>query len=356
MHEHPNILVVDDEPAVRALVARMLSDAGYGILQADGAVEAVKQVDAWDVALVLCDVLMPGDASGLELIEALRAKRPSMPVVLMTGAADEAHMRAALDRGAAGFITKPFTAAQLRERVDAAVLRSRRSESELRDRLVAPSVASVLANAIEARDSDIYGHAERLASLALEIGRRCGLEKIELEALRTGAVLHDVGKIGIPDSILLKPGPLTAEERACVVRHVEIGDQMLAPLGLLKAARLVIRHHHERWDGAGYPDGLAGERIPRLARIVAVADSIEAMAARRCYREPRTREELIAELRAGRARQWDPELVDLALEMIDAGVLRIDREGIHVLSDGWLPQIRGARADEPWCDDAPAMA
>jgi putative two-component system response regulator len=153
-----------------------------------------------------------------------------------------------------------------------------------------------------------------------------------MEALELGAILHDVGKIGIPDSIIMKPGPLTAEERVVMEEHPVIGDRMLAPLALLEAVRPIVRHHHERWDGSGYPDGLAGVGIAVPARIVAVADSIEAMSGRRPYRSPLSEGDLLLELERGRGRQWDPELVDIAVSLIKSGELRFGPSGMSLLT------------------------
>jgi putative two-component system response regulator len=329
---HECILVVDDESSVRRLIAGILGKAGHRVLQAGSAQEAMRALDSEDVALVLSDINMPGSISGLELIDALRERRPSLPIVLVTGSVDEASLQEALDRGAAGFITKPFKAVELTRKVDTAINRRLLTEVELRERLLAPTVASVLANAIEVRDSSMEGHTERLAALALEIGRRERLSDQDLEALELGAVLHDVGKIGISDSILMKPGPLTADERAEIARHPEIGDRMLAPLALLESVRPIVKHHHERWDGRGYPDGLAGEDIPLLARIVSVADSIEAMSSLRLYRAPLDESDIVSELERGRGQQWDPRLVDVALELIAEGRLRFDEGGMTVLT------------------------
>jgi putative two-component system response regulator len=326
------ILIVDDEPAIRLLIAEILAKAGHRVLTAGSGPEAIGVLENEDVVLVLSDINMPGSISGLELIDALHARQPSLPIVLVTGSVDEASLQEALDRGAAGFIQKPFKAAELHKKVETAISRRLLTEVELRERLLAPTVASVLANAIEVRDSSMEGHTERLAALALEIGRRRGLSDQDLEALELGAVLHDVGKIGISDSILMKPGPLTGEERATIEQHTEIGDRMLAPLALLESVRPIVRHHHERWDGDGYPDGLAGEDIPLLSRIVSVADSIEAMSSQRPYRSPLREHEVVRELEDGRGRQWDPSLVDIALELIADGQLRFGPSGMSVLT------------------------
>jgi putative two-component system response regulator len=325
------VLVVDDDPAVSRLMATILSRGGHDVVTAASADDAIRIVEGGEIGLVLTDVNMPGGMSGLELIDALHARRPSLPIIPVTGATGPESVREALDRGAAGFITKPFTPAELREKVDLALNRAFLTNAELRQRLLAPTVASVLANAIELRDSAMEGHTERLAALALEIGRARDLSAAECEALELGALLHDVGKIGIPDSILLKPAALTDAERAVIETHPGIGDQMLAPLDLLEQVRPIVRHHHERWDGRGYPSGLAGETIPLLARIVAVADSIEAMSGQRAYRPALGREAVIEQLVQGRAKQWDPELVDLALAVIESGRLQFGPDGMQLL-------------------------
>jgi response regulator RpfG family c-di-GMP phosphodiesterase len=325
------ILVVDDEASVRELIGTLLTRRGYEVVRAGSARDAIRSVEAHDVSAVLSDINMPG-RSGLDLIDELRELRPSLPIVLITGSGDETLVRDALDRGAAGFIAKPFKPAELEQKVAAALARAALVEGELRDRVLAPTVASVLANAIEVRDSGMEGHTERLAALAVEIGRRLELSEGQLEELEMGAVLHDVGKIGIPDSILLKPGPLTPEERTVMQGHAAIGDRLLRPLPVLEPVRLVVRHHHERWDGDGYPDGLAGDEIPLLARIVAVADSIEAMSGPRTYREPCDRDEVVRELEEGRGRQWDPAPVDIALDLLRSHRLGVGAEGLRVLA------------------------
>jgi putative two-component system response regulator len=324
------VLVVDDEAPIRDLVCSILESDGHRVLAAGSSAEAIELVEGNEVDVVLTDVNMPGSISGLELIDELHALRPSLPIIPVTGSGTEESLREALDRGAAGFIAKPFKAGEVREKVAGALTRLSLVEDELRDRVVAPTVASVLANAIEVRDEGMEGHTERLAAVAVEIGRCLGLPDPVLEDLMLGAVLHDVGKIGIPDSILKKPGPLTPEERAVMQRHPEIGDRMLAPLALLEAVRPVVRHHHERWDGTGYPDRLGGESIPFLARIVALADSIEAMSAERPYRKPLDGGAIRAELDRGRGSQWDPALVEVVEGLLAAGRVTFEAGGVAV--------------------------
>jgi putative two-component system response regulator len=324
------ILVIDDEAIVRMLVVEILEAAGHSVVDADSAERALDLLDGGDFDLVVSDVIMPG-LSGLELLQRVQAQQASLPVVLVTGAGTYETLSQALMRGAAGLVTKPFAHADLQSAVADAIERASRSREELRERLLAPTLASALANAIEARDSYLHGHCERLASLAVRIAELLGLPVDEIETIRLGAILHDVGKIGIPDRVLLKPGPLDDEERAIVETHPEIGDKLLEPLDLLSGARPIVRHHHERWDGAGYPDRLAAEDIPLGARIVCVADSIEVMSSRQLYRRPLDPEQIVEELGRCRATQWDPEIVDLALELIESGELVLSIEGMRVL-------------------------
>jgi putative two-component system response regulator len=324
------ILVIDDEDVIRMLVMEILEAAGHDVTGAHSAERALELLDQLDFELVVSDVVMPG-LSGIELLEEVNARRASLPVVLVTGAGTYDTLSQALTRGAAGLVTKPFAHADLQAAVGDALERATRSREELRERLLAPTLASALANAIEARDEYLHGHCERLASLAVRIAEVLELPADEVETVRLGAILHDVGKIGIPDRVLLKPAALDAEERRVVETHPEIGDKLLAPLDLLAGARPIVRHHHERWDGNGYPDQLHGDQIPLGARIVSVADSIEVMSSRQLYRRPRTPAAVVEELRAFRASQWDPEIVDIALDLIASGQLELQDEGLRVL-------------------------
>jgi len=324
------ILVIDDETVIRMLVMEILESAGHEVTGADSAERALALLDEADFDLVVSDVVMPG-LSGLELLETVKARRASLPVVLVTGAGTYETLSQALTRGAAGLVTKPFAHADLQGAVADALERASRSREELRERLLAPTLASALANAIEARDEYLHGHCERLAALAVRIAELLGMSPDEVETIRLGAILHDVGKIGIPDRVLLKPAALDADERRIVEMHPEIGDKLLAPLDLLAGARPIVRHHHERWDGNGYPDRLAAENIPLGARIVALVDSVEVMSSRQLYRRPLTPQDVVAELRDHRGRQWDPQIVDIALDLIASGELELKPEGLRVL-------------------------
>ncbi len=285
------VLVVEDEEIVRSLIVEVLEDAGYEVAQADRAEAGLEQIAADTPDVVISDIVMPG-LSGLELLESVRGSHPSLPVVLVTGAGTYGNLTQALAFGASGVVVKPFAHADLIAAVQVALARAKATEDEVHVKLVTPAVAAALANAIEARDVGVHGHCERLAGLAMRIASSLGLAPADVETVRLGALLHDVGKIGIPDSVLLKPGPLTPEELALIQTHSLIGDSLLEAFAPLAEVRGVVRHHHERWDGAGYPDGLSGEDIPLAARIVALADSIEAMSAARPYRDPLTSEKI----------------------------------------------------------------
>jgi response regulator RpfG family c-di-GMP phosphodiesterase len=324
------ILAIDDEDVIRMLVVEILESVGHEVVGAESAEHALELLDHGEFDLVVSDVVMPG-LSGLELLEAARSRRASLPIVLVTGAGTYETLSQALTRGAAGLVTKPFAHAELQTAVSDALERASRSREELRERLLAPTLASALANAIEARDSYLHGHCERLASLAVRIAEDLGVAPEHIETVRLGAILHDVGKIGIPDRVLLKPGPLDDEERRIIETHTEIGDKLLEPLDLLAAGLPNEGNHQVRWYGSVSPDALGGEAIPVGARIVAVADSVEAMTSRQLYRKPLEAGEIIAELQKHRGKQWDPAVVDIVLRLIASGELVLAQGGLRLL-------------------------
>jgi len=335
------ILVIDDDPIVRSTVVEMLARSGFSPIEASAYEDALRLLDDPEVRLVVSDIVMPG-GSGFEVTEAVRQRRPSVPVLLITGAGTDKNLSEALARGAAGLIPKPFTMAELTTAVAAVLDRQAKSEADVRNRFVPGVLADVLASVLEARDGSVHGHCDRLTELATKLGERMGLGRRDLDTLSLGALLHDIGKIGIPDSILLKPGPLDPQEWGLMRSHTEIGDRLLAPFPELEDVRKVVRHHHEQWTGEGYPDGLAGTDIPLAARIVAVADAIEAMSVRRPYRDPLTPSVIVAELENGRGKQWDPMVVDCALELIFMGSLLLERGG---------PQVVPIDLDRVWSDE-----
>jgi putative two-component system response regulator len=334
------ILVIDDNPIVRTTVVEMLALSGFTPLEAATHEDALALLEDPRVRLVVSDIVMPG-LNGFELVEAVRQRRPSLPVLLITGAGTDAHLSEALARGAAGLIAKPFTMAELTRNVAAVLHRAESSEQDVRRRFVPDVLGGVLASVLEARDGSVGGHCGRIARLAERIGKSVGVSGADLDALALGALLHDIGKIGIPDSILLKPGPLDASEWIVMRSHPELGDRLLASFPELGDVRRIVRHHHERWDGGGYPDGLSGDAIPLAARVVSVADAIEAMSVRRPYRDPLPPGTVIEQLEEGRGRQWDPAVIDAALELILVGGLSA--------ADG--PSVVPAESCPVWRDD-----
>jgi putative two-component system response regulator len=329
------VLVIDDEPAVRGLMVAILGRAGYDAVEADSASRALELLDDPGLALVVSDIVMPG-LSGFELLDEVRARRPSLPVLFVTGSGTQDNLVEALAHGAAGLITKPFSHAELREQVASVLSRARRGERELRERVIPPALARVLTQAITARDLTTGGHTDRLADLSAFLGRELGLSAQELELVRLGASLHDIGKIGIPDGILLKEGGLEPDERMLMQTHTLIGDRLLESVPELEGARPVVRSHHERWDGSGYPDRLAGEEIPFAARLVAVADGIEAMSSHRPYRGPLPPAEILRELREGSGTQWDPAIVAAAVDLVERGEILFGPECLR------LPSVEAA--------------
>ena len=316
-----HVLVVEDDAANRTLVERLLHRGGYRTTSfADGA-EALAAVTAIDPDLVLLDVGLPS-IDGLDVTRRLRAdhRLVALPIVLLTGRTSVEAIVEGLDAGADDYVHKPFHAAELLARVRSA-LRLRQALARMD---TAHLAVAALANAVEAKDPLTERHCQRLANLATRVGARAGLDAPELESLAYGALLHDVGKIGVPEAILTKAAPLSDDEWDLMRRHPEIGERICAPLSPARTFAPIVRHHHERWDGHGYPDGLRGEAIPIGARIVGVVDAYDALTHDRPYREAASPTHAIDVLRGEAGRQFDRELV---------GVLAAEVE--HEATDEW---------------------
>ena len=301
------VLVVDDAPANVALLQQFLSRDGYDVLTASNGRDALDMVHQERPDIVLSDVVMPG-GDGLSLCRALKSDPSTrlVPVVLLTSFERRDERLTGMDVGADDFILKPFDAQELRVRVRSLV-RLKRYTDDLDS---AEAAIASLALAVEARDATTEGHCQRLAAYATDLGRRLSLDADDLATLRRGGVLHDLGKIAVPDAILLKPGPLTAAEFEQMKLHTVVGDRICSGLRLLQRVRTIVRHHHERLDGSGYPDGLRGSSIPLLAQIIGIVDVFDALTVPRPYRQPlpavRAYEELESEARRG----WrDPVLI-----------------------------------------------
>ncbi|MEO8484633.1 MAG: HD domain-containing phosphohydrolase [Acidobacteriota bacterium] len=287
------ILVVDDLEANLRLLEDMLTAEGYQVLFARDGIEAQMIVASTALDLVLSDVRMPV-LDGFELCRALKANAETwlLPVVLMTGATEPNDRIRAIESGANDFITKPIDQPELKARVRS-LMQIKRFTDDLDS---AEAVLRSLALMIEVRDEYTEGHCQRLARYATELGAKLDLSDEDLMALGRGGYFHDIGKIALPDSILLKPGPLTADEFEKVKEHPVVGDRLCGDLRALNRVRSIVRHHHERLDGSGYPDGLAGDQIPLLAQMIGVVDVYDAMTTNRPYRAARSSEEALAEL------------------------------------------------------------
>ncbi|HEX3644106.1 MAG TPA: HD domain-containing phosphohydrolase [Vicinamibacterales bacterium] len=282
MPKSGTVLVVDDyEPNLRGL-GQLLQRADYDVLTATNGRDALDIVKRERPDLVLLDVLMPG-ISGLDVCAELKRSVETRftPVVLISGAQERQTRLAGLEAGADDFLNKPIDPEELQTRVRS-LMRLKRLTDDLDS---AASLFLTLGRIIEARDPCTEGHCERLTDYATALGRHLDLGQTDLEALNRGAFLHDVGKIAIPDRVLLKKGKLTRKEYDLMKRHPAIGDQLCATVRSFEAVRPIVRHHHERLDGRGYPDGLAGDRIPLLAQIVSIVDVFDALTSDRPYRK-----------------------------------------------------------------------
>ena len=307
------ILIVDDNPIVRETLRMCIENLGCVASERGSAEEALDSIAREVPDLILLDLRLPG-MSGIELCRQLKADRATrlVPIVLLTAEGDLQKRVAGLEAGADDFFTKPVHPRELAARVNSLV-RLRRLTEALEH---AENMLASLALTIEARDNYTGGHCVRLAMLAVELGERLGLDDEELDALQLGGFLHDLGKIAVPDGILLKPGPLDREQWRIMREHSEVGDRLAAPMRTLLLVRPIIRHHHERVDGRGYPDKLVGQEIPHLAKIMAVVDVYDALRTRRPYKPPHKETDSIRQLEeAARTGHLDPDLVRLFVEM-----------------------------------------
>ncbi len=306
------VLVADDERIARHVLRRTLEPAGYRVLEAADGETTMALAEAEDPDLFILDISMPG-GDGISVCRQIKAnpRTTLTPVIHVTGSIEREERLAALEAGSDDFVAKPFDTEELLTRVRS-LLRTKR----LTDHLIsAEAVMVALARTVEARDSYTERHLQRVATRAVGVAGRIGLDSQQLETVRLGALLHDLGKIAVPDRVLLKQGPLSDEEYRQIQLHPEAGAEIVRPLTSVSAPEPVVLHHHERFDGGGYPAGLRGEEIPLAARIVAVADSFDAITSDRPYRPARSYETAFEILEDGRGLQWDPDVVDAFLEL-----------------------------------------
>jgi putative two-component system response regulator len=336
------VLVVDDEVSIREVLAEGLESFGYEVLQVGSAPEAFDLVRRGGVDLVLSDIEMPGE-NGLTLLRRIKEHDSDVDVIMVTGVVDFETAVGTIRQGASDYVSKPFNLAEVRVVVERTLekrrlIRENRDyqqslESKVADRtreLEASyeSTLEALITALDFRDNETHGHSRRVVEYAVIVAQTMKIGEPELTWIRRGAILHDVGKIGVPDAILRKPGKLDAAEWEEMKRHPEMGYRMLKHIGFLKPALEIVHCHQERWDGSGYPHALKGEQIPLGARIFAAVDTFDAMTSDRPYRAALSIQDARDEIRRFSGIQFDPKVAEAFLS-IEEGVWREIRESVH---------------------------
>jgi cyclic di-GMP phosphodiesterase len=308
------ILIVDDESSARFALELLLRREGFDVREVHDGTSALLECAAFRPDVILLDVVMPG-MDGFEVCRQIKTTPETRltPVVLITGLSATEDRIKGINAGADDFLSKPLDLSELLARTRS-LLRLKQYTDELEN---AETVLFTLARSIEARDPYTHGHCERLAQMASGLGERLGLQEDAIKALRWAGIVHDVGKVAVPDSILLKPGPLTPEEVEVMRKHSEAGERICAPLHSFRQVLPIIRHHHEKRDGSGYPDGISGDVIPLTARILQLADVYDALTTDRPYRTAVNLEIALAEMEQEAIRGWwDQELFAVFKKMI----------------------------------------
>jgi putative two-component system response regulator len=295
------ILVADDNEANRDLLCALLSAEGYQVVAAADGRQAFARVDRDSIDLALLDVVMP-PPNGFEICQAMKAKPETrlIPVILLTSLNSDADRLQGIRSGADDFLNKPVNKHELLARVHS-LLRLKQFTDELDN---AETVLFSLALSIEAKDPYTEGHCDRLSRYSVALGQKLGLSEELQVALRRGGLVHDIGKLAVPEHILLKPGPLTPEERKIMEQHTITGERICSPLRSFRHVLPIIRHHHEKLNGSGYPDGLKGDQIPLTARILQVTDIYDALTTDRPYRKALQPERAFAIMRDEVERGW----------------------------------------------------
>lgn len=313
MMSAPTLLIVEDHEILREGLQLLLETEGYRVAAAMHGQDALRQMESITPDLILSDISMP-EMDGYAFYEAVRARPEwvAIPFIFLTARGDRDDVFASRKLGVEDYLVKPI---QRHELITTIRSRLERSQQLMLVQLQQAYEASLimLANAIELRDKYTRGHVDRVMEFSMLIAGQLGLNGLQISSLRFGAILHDIGKIYIREGVLRKAGPLNHHEWGEMKRHAEIGANLLRNIPYLSGAIPIIRHHHERWDGQGYPDGLAGEEIPLGARIVSVADTYDAMTTARVYHNENTPEQTIEEIRTGSGIRYDPAVVDAFL-------------------------------------------
>ncbi|MCK6538816.1 MAG: response regulator [Anaerolineales bacterium] len=322
------ILIVDDESSNRETLVSILEPEGYRLVLAEDGRRALEQAKAIQPDVILLDVMMPG-LNGFEVCRLVRAEDnlAEVPVILLTALDDRQSLLEGLNSGADDFITKPFNRHELRARLKSItrldryhkLLEERQRLHEAHQNLLDAYDKTIegWSRAMDLRDRETEGHTRRVTQMTLELAKMFGVESEQLTHIRRGALLHDMGKLGIPDSILLKPASLDPDEWELMRQHPQLAYDMLYPIEYLRPALDIPLCHHEKWDGAGYPRGLKGTEIPLAARLFAVVDVWDALTSDRPYRPAWSAEETLAYIREQSGKHFDPEIVELFLRMVD---------------------------------------
>ncbi len=342
------ILVVDDEEPIREIVSSMLQTAGYACKQASSGMEALAALTSGDEFELMLSDLMMADLDGIGLLARTKEKYPDMPVVMVTAVHDISVALAAIRNGAYDYLLKPFEREQLLNTVSRA-LENRRLKVENRNyqtnleslvrartdqvqaalkelRRSYDITLEVLVDALDYKDQETHGHSQRVTAYTIAIARSMGIPQEQIENIARGALLHDVGKIAIPESIIHKPGKLTPDEIKTMREHCYLGYKLVQKIPALAEAAEIVYSHQEHYDGSGYPQQLKGEQIPLGARIFSVADTLDAMTSDRPYRRRLSFEQARAEIQRCCGTQFDPEVVEVFLKMPDSIWLDLRRD------------------------------
>jgi putative two-component system response regulator len=314
--ERPKILVVDDHPSNRLAAVALLSVEGYDVIEAESGEAALARVSEIQPDLILLDVMMPG-MDGYEVCRRLKGDEHTRltPIVFITALDDRRDRLRGIEAGGDDFLTKPFDRLELSARVKSLVQQKRLNE----DLDHAEQVLFSIARTVESRDPNTGDHCERLVLQGKAFGEFLGLARSEVRDLMWGGYLHDIGKVGIPDAVLLKQGRLTPEEWQTMKQHVLIGERICLPLRTMRGVVPIIRHHHERWNGSGYPDGLVGHTIPFLAQVFQFTDIYDALTNERPYKKAFSPQDALEIIADEVQRGWrNPELFVRFSEFVQA--------------------------------------
>lgn len=327
LNKKDRILIVDDEKTIRKLLKQKLTSEGFQCLEAGDAKRALQKLCNNAIGLVLLDIRMPGK-SGVELLPEIKALYPHISVIMITAITDMQIAVQCMKQGAYDYVTKPFELDDVTIGVGRA-LEKRRLELETEEyrqhleekvteqankiRVSFLNSITSLAYALEAKDAYTSGHSQKVADISVAIAKELDLPSEDIEKIRLAGLVHDIGKLGVKESVLNKPDRLTDEEFRQIQNHSEMGEHILAPIAGDSKILKMVRNHHERYDGTGYPDRLKGDQIPLCARIITVSDAYEAMTSERPYRSKMSDEEARGEISRSKGTQFDPEVADAFL-------------------------------------------